>query len=77
MYSTTFATPAITPLKYTKTNHQGMQGGTIAIIASNGTKVPIKALELSTNVFTTGQSKASPIKVTSHFIIDPIPSWLK
>jgi ABC-type branched-subunit amino acid transport system substrate-binding protein len=77
MLSTTFDTPAITPLKYTKSNHQGMLGGTIAIIASNGTKVPTKALELSTNVFTTGNAKASPITVTSHFIIDPIPSWLK
>jgi ABC-type branched-subunit amino acid transport system substrate-binding protein len=76
MLTTTFATPAITPLKYTKANHQGMQGGTPAIIAYNGGNVPIKALELSTNVFTTGQSASSPI-VTSRFIIDPIPSWLK
>jgi len=77
MLSTTFETPTITPLKYSKTNHQGLQGATYAIIASNGTKIPVKALELNTNVFTTGQAKSSPITVTNHFIIDPIPSWLK
>jgi ABC-type branched-subunit amino acid transport system substrate-binding protein len=77
MLSTTFATPSITPLKYSKTNHQGMQGGAIAIIAYNGGKVPFKALELSHTVFTTGGTKSSPITVTSHFIINPIPSWLK
>jgi ABC-type branched-subunit amino acid transport system substrate-binding protein len=76
MLTTKFETPAITPLKYSATNHQGMQGGTPAIIAYNGGKVPTKALELGSNVFTTGQSKSSPI-VSSPFIIDPIPSWLK
>jgi ABC-type branched-subunit amino acid transport system substrate-binding protein len=76
MFTTKFETPAITPLTYSKTNHQGMQGGTPAIIAYNGGKVPTKALELGTTVFTTGQSKSSPIK-SSPFIIDPIPSYLK
>jgi ABC-type branched-subunit amino acid transport system substrate-binding protein len=77
LLSTTFETPAITPLKYSASNHQGLLGGTIAIIASNGTKVPVKALELNTDVFTTGNTKGSPLVETTHFIIDPIPSWLK
>lgn len=77
MLSTKFQTPAITPLKYTKTQHQGLQGGTISIVAANGTSVPVKVDELTNNVFTTGQAKSSPLKLTSHFIFDPIPSWLK
>lgn len=75
--TTTLATPAITPLKYSGSSHQGLLGGTIAIIASNGTKVPFKALELSTTVFTTGSTQASPMKVSSKFSISQIPSWLK
>ena len=38
--SMSLATPALTPLRYTGGNHQGMQGGAIATVNSNGTLAP-------------------------------------
>jgi hypothetical protein len=75
--STTFADPAITPLKYSASNHQGLQGGVIAKIDANGAKAPIYATPVNGTVFTTGNSKASPLKTTTKLTISPIPSWLK
>jgi len=75
--SMTLDTPAITPLRYSTTNHQGLTGGVIATIAANGTSAPVKALEHNTTVFTTGNSKVSAIKTTSKLDVTPIPSWLK
>jgi branched-chain amino acid transport system substrate-binding protein len=75
--STTFADPAITPLKYSASNHQGLQGGVIAKIDANGSKAPVYATPVNGTVFTTGNSKASPLKTTTTLTISPIPSWLK
>jgi ABC-type branched-subunit amino acid transport system substrate-binding protein len=77
LMSQTLDTPAITPLKYSATNHQGLTGGVIATIAANGANAPVKAVEPNTDVFTTGNSKASPITTTTKLNITPIPSWLK
>jgi ABC-type branched-subunit amino acid transport system substrate-binding protein len=77
MKSTTFADPAITPLKYSASNHQGLQGGVIAKIDANGSKAPVKGTPINGTVFTTGNSKASPLKTTTRLTISPIPSWLK
>jgi ABC-type branched-subunit amino acid transport system substrate-binding protein len=75
--STTYADPALTPLKYSASNHQGLQGGVIAKIVANGAKAPIYATPVNGTVFTTGNSKASPLKATTKLTISPIPSWLK
>jgi ABC-type branched-subunit amino acid transport system substrate-binding protein len=75
--STTFSTPAITPLKYSSSNHQGLLGGVIATVAPNGTSAPTLVVEPNTTVFSTTNTKSSPIKVSTKLAITPIPSWLK
>jgi hypothetical protein len=75
--STTLSDPAITPLKYSKSNHQGLTGGVIAKIAANGSSAPVVADLTNTNVFTTGNSASSPLIQTNKLTVTPIPSWLK
>lgn len=77
MLTTKFATPAITPLKYSGANHQGLQGGLIAVVASNGTNAPTQVTEPSNTVFTTNAAANSVIHVTNKLTVSPIPSWLK
>jgi ABC-type branched-subunit amino acid transport system substrate-binding protein len=77
LLSATFSGPAITPLKYSASNHQGLQGGVIAKIDANGSNAPVVATPVNGIVFTTGNSKASPLKTTTKLTISPIPSWLK
>ena len=77
LLSTNFAVPAITPLKYSPTNHQGLTGGVIAKIAANGSKAPVEALPVNGTVYFTGNSKASPLNSTKTLTISPIPAWLK
>ncbi len=75
--SATLSDPSITPLQYSKSNHQGLQGGVIAKIAANGSSAPVVADLTNTTVFTTGNSAASPLKTSTKLTISPIPSWLK
>lgn len=75
--SITLSTPATAPLKYSSSNHQGLQGGVIATIAANGTLAPVKAVLTGTTVFTTGNDKASPIKVSTKLSVTAVPSWMK
>jgi branched-chain amino acid transport system substrate-binding protein len=75
--STTLSTPAITPLKYSKSNHQGLLGGVIATIASNGTSAPTEATEPNTTVYTTGNTKSSPINTSAKLDVTAIPGWMK
>jgi len=77
LLSTTYADPAITPLKFSASNHQGLTGGVIAKIAANGTKAPVVALPVNGTVYFTGNSKASPLNSTKTLTISPIPAWLK
>ncbi len=77
LLTTTFADPAITPLKYSASNHQGLTGGVIAKIDANGANAPIYATPVNGTVFSTGNSKSSPLKTTTRLTISPIPSWLK
>jgi ABC-type branched-subunit amino acid transport system substrate-binding protein len=77
MTSMTLPNPAIVPLKYSRTNHQGLQGGVIATIKPNGTNPPVVAVEPNTTVFTTASSAGSPIGISTKLDITPIPSWLK
>jgi hypothetical protein len=73
--STTLDTPAITPLRYTNGNHQGMQGGAIATVNSNGSLAP-NSVTVTKTVFTTTPFAGSPLN-SSNWTIAPIPSWLK
>ncbi len=78
MKSTTYATPSFAPLKYTSTNHQGLNCGLISQIAPNGTKAPIYIAEptsLST-VYCT-QTLASTAVTTGAKHVTAIPLWMK
>jgi branched-chain amino acid transport system substrate-binding protein len=75
--STTLNTPAITPLKYSSSNHQGLLGGVIATIPSNGGAAPTVIVEPNTTVFSTHNTKSSPITVSKTLDITAIPNWLK
>jgi ABC-type branched-subunit amino acid transport system substrate-binding protein len=77
MLKTKFATPAITPLSYNGSNHQGLQGGLIAIVAANGTSAPTQVFEPNDTVFTAGSNLNSAIHVTNTLTVSPIPAWLK
>ncbi|MGC1420039.1 MAG: ABC transporter substrate-binding protein [Acidimicrobiales bacterium] len=74
--STTLSTPAITPLRYTGGNHQGLQGGAIAGVLTNGTSAPQYAVPSKT-LFTSTNANNAPLKVVAKPIIQKIPSWLK
>jgi ABC-type branched-subunit amino acid transport system substrate-binding protein len=69
--------PAITPLQYSASNHQGMEGGVIAKIAANGGKAPVVADLTNTTVFTSNNVASTPLKQNSSLLISPIPSWLQ
>jgi branched-chain amino acid transport system substrate-binding protein len=74
--STTLATPANVPLRYSAGNHQGLLGGTIATVAPNGTAAPINVIESSSTVYNTNDSAGAPIHA-SKFSTAAIPGWLK
>ncbi|MHB8826919.1 MAG: ABC transporter substrate-binding protein [Acidimicrobiales bacterium] len=78
MMTTHFATPSLTPLSYSRTNHQGLQGGAIARIVPNSdpTQPPHFAALLGNAEYTTGDYSNSPI-IVSKQKITPIPGYLK
>ncbi len=68
---TTFQTPALVPLRYTATNHQGLNGGYIVKVKSaSATAV------LDKTVYTTGSNKSSPLVITNK-LSTAIPLWLQ
>ena len=69
--TTSFQTPALVPLRYTATNHQGLNGGYIIKITSASTSGV-----LDRTVYTTGSTKSSPIVVSSK-LSTAIPAWLQ
>jgi ABC-type branched-subunit amino acid transport system substrate-binding protein len=77
MESMTLNTPAIVPLKFSKNNHQGLLGGTIVKVAANGTAAPTTATPVGHNIYSTTNTKGSPITVGTKMDITTIPSWLK
>lgn len=77
MLTTKYADLPVVPLAFSANNHQGLQGGLITKIASNGTNPPDVALFTSSNVYTTGNAKSSPIDTSTKLTISPIPAWLK
>jgi len=78
MTTVKFSTPSLVPLAYTKGQHQGMQGGSIARVVANTvpTSPPQYAALLGNAEYTTGDYANTKI-VTSHQKVTPIPSWLK
>lgn len=75
--SITLSDPANTPLQYSKSNHQGLQGGVIAKIAANGSNPPVVADLTNSTVFTSNNVASTPLSQHSGLTITPIPSWLQ
>jgi ABC-type branched-subunit amino acid transport system substrate-binding protein len=73
MTSTKFATPAIVPLAYSSSNHQGLLCGVLSTIVSTASTkaitTPSKAVQCTTDV-------AGAKITTGTYKIQPIPSWL-
>jgi ABC-type branched-subunit amino acid transport system substrate-binding protein len=68
-----FVTPALVPLDYTSSNHQGLNGGYIIKISSK-----TDTMVADKQIYTTGDGPLSTsplVKVTGK--IAPIPTWLK
>lgn len=76
LQSLTLDTPAVVPLKYSATNHQGLMGGVLVTVAPNGTSAPTEVSAISHTVYTTN-SGTGPITTASGYTSAPIPSWLK
>ena len=74
--STTLSTPAIMPLRYTKGNHQGLTGGALAGVLTNGTNAPQYAVPTKT-IYTTTDANDAPLTVQTKPIVQQIPAWLK
>ena len=74
--STTLSTPAVTPLRYTMGNHQGLEGGAIAGVLTNGTNAPQYAVPSKT-LFSSTNANNATLKVVAKPVIQKIPSWLK
>ena len=70
--STTFSqTPGLTPLRYTTTNHQGLNGGFLTTVTSS---TAVKAI--TGKIFTTDSTAGGPV-VAAKKVSTGIPSWLK
>ena len=70
LMTTTLQTPALVPLKYSPTNHQGLTGGYIVKVSG-----PTSTSVLDPTVFTTGPTKASPL-VRAKVLSTRVPAWL-
>jgi hypothetical protein len=70
--STTFSqTPSLTPLRYTSTDHQGLNGGFLTTVTSS---TAVKAI--TGKIFTTDSTAGGPV-VAAKKVSTGIPSWLK
>jgi hypothetical protein len=70
--STTFSqTPSLTPLRYTSTDHQGLNGGFLTTVTSS---TAVKAI--TGKIFTTDSTPSGPV-VAAKKVSTGIPSWLK
>ncbi|HEV2427124.1 MAG TPA: ABC transporter substrate-binding protein [Acidimicrobiales bacterium] len=69
---TTFAnTPSLLPLRYSPSDHQGLNGGYLVTIASETSTSPV-----STTIYQTDSTPSGPVKVATK-TSGGIPSWLK
>ncbi len=70
--STTFTqTPSLTPLRYTKSNHQGLNGGYLTKIVSS-----TQTSTLNGKIFTTDSTSSGPVVPAKAKSLG-IPSWLR
>jgi branched-chain amino acid transport system substrate-binding protein len=70
--STTFSqTPGLTPLRYTASDHQGLNGGFLTTVTSS---TAVKAI--TGKIFTTDSTSKGPV-VAAKKLSTGIPSWLK
>ena len=71
--STTFSqTPSLVPLRYTPTNHQGLNGGYLTTVISASA---LKALD--GKVYVTDSSSANNVRSAPKLSSGTIPAWLK
>jgi branched-chain amino acid transport system substrate-binding protein len=71
LLKTVFQTPALTPLKYTKSNHQGLLGGYIDSVTSDTATTAVG----NKTVYVTTSAATSKVTVT-HKVSTKVPSWL-
>jgi ABC-type branched-subunit amino acid transport system substrate-binding protein len=64
-------TPSLVPLRYTTTNHQGLNGGYITTVTSDAAMKP-----LTGTVYTTDSSTTGPV-IVAKSKSSGIPAWLK
>jgi branched-chain amino acid transport system substrate-binding protein len=78
MTTVKLSTPSLVPLAFTKGQHQGMQGGSMAKVVANTvpTSPPQYAVLLGNAEYTTGDYANTKI-ATNKQMVTPIPSWLK
>jgi hypothetical protein len=70
--STTFSqTPSLTPLRYTASDHQGLNGGYVTRVTSATTVTPIDG-----KIYTTDSSPSGRV-TSAKKLSSGIPSWLK
>ncbi len=72
LQSVTFSqTPSLVPLRYTASDHQGLNGGYITTVTSDSAMKP-----LTGTVYTTDSSTTGPVTVAKT-LSSGIPAWLK
>jgi hypothetical protein len=72
LLTTSFNTSAVVPLQYANANHQGLQGGFVAMVKSS-TQTEVYP---PGTVYTTTSAKLSAVVVT-HQLSSGIPAWLQ
>ena len=72
LQSVTFSqTPSLVPLRYSTSNHQGLNGGYVTTVISDAATKP-----LTGTVYTTDSSSTGPVTVSKK-LSSGIPAWLK
>jgi branched-chain amino acid transport system substrate-binding protein len=71
LLKTTFQTPALTPLKYSASNHEGLLGGYITTVSSATSTTALG----NKVVYVTQSTKSSKVTVT-HRLSTTVPTWL-
>jgi branched-chain amino acid transport system substrate-binding protein len=74
--NTTLSTPAITPLRYTNGNHQGLEGFAVAGVLTNGTSAPQYAIPTKT-IYSSTNANDSTLTVVKKPVVEQIPKWLQ
>jgi len=66
-----FVTPAVTPLAYSSTNHQGLMGGLMVTVKSTAGTAPVAG----STVYVTDDANGTPLS-SKTYKVSAIPSWL-